>query len=120
MPAPEDDWKTCPLCGRPIPPHLESRHHLIPKLKGGKHGPIAILHSICHGKIHSVFTEAELARGYDNIDRLLEHEEIAHFVRWVRKRPPEFRSLMNALKRRKSSKRITSNKYQKSLSIPIG
>lgn len=92
MPAPEDDWKTCPLCGRPIPPDLESRHHLIPKLKGGKHGPIAVLHTICHGKIHSVLTEAELARDYDTVEKLLEHEEIAHFVRWVRKRPPEFRS----------------------------
>ena len=89
---PESGWRLCPLCGRPIPPELESRHHLVPKLKGGKRGPIAILHQICHGKIHSVFTEAELARDYATIDRLKEHPEMARFIRWVAKRPPGYRS----------------------------
>ena len=89
---PETGWRLCPLCGRPIPPELESRHHLIPKLKGGKHGPIAILHQICHGKIHSVFTEAELARDYATIERLRDHPEIARFIGWVVKRPPDYRS----------------------------
>ncbi len=87
-----DGLKLCPLCGRPIPSHLESRHHLTPKLKGGKHGPIAVLHTICHGKIHSVFTEAELARHYDTIEKLLEHEEIRKFVAWVKRRPMDYRS----------------------------
>ena len=91
-PAVPNAWRVCPLCGREIPPDLESRHHLIPRLKGGKHGPIAILHEICHGKIHSVFTEAELARDWNSIERLLTHPEIVRFVRWVAKRPPEYRS----------------------------
>ncbi|MBL9151402.1 MAG: hypothetical protein JNK37_02900 [Verrucomicrobiales bacterium] len=89
---PPSPWRTCPLCGRAIPPHLESRHHLTPKLKGGKHGPIAILHTVCHGKIHSVFTEGELARDYHTIERLLTHPEIVKFVHWVSKRPPDYRS----------------------------
>ena len=30
---------TCPLCLRPIPPGVpQSRHHLVPKLRGGKGG----------------------------------------------------------------------------------
>jgi hypothetical protein len=93
-----DDWKICPLCERPIPPDLESRHHLVPKLKGGKHGPVAVLHAICHSKIHSVFTEAELARSYHTIEALRKHEKIARFVKWVSKRPPEFRSRNRAPK----------------------
>ncbi|MEO0417004.1 MAG: HNH endonuclease [Verrucomicrobiota bacterium] len=82
----------CPLCGRPIPPNMESKHHLIPKLKGGKHGPTAVIHIICHSKIHSLFTEAELARNYSTIAALQQHEEMARFIRWVSKRPPEYRS----------------------------
>lgn len=82
--------KTCPLCQRAIPPELESRHHLIPKLKGGTRGAIAILHSACHSKIHSVFTEAELARSYDSIEKLLADPEIQSFVRWIQKRPIDF------------------------------
>lgn len=87
-----EDWKICPLCDRPIPPELESRHHLVPKLRGGKHGPIAVLHTICHSKIHSRFSETELARVYNTIEALRGDEEIARFVNWVSKRPPEFRS----------------------------
>jgi len=64
----------------------------VPRLKGGKHGPVAVLHPICHGKIHSLFSEAELARHYETIEKLLAHEEIARFVKWVRKRPPSYRS----------------------------
>ena len=30
----------CPLCERPIPPDVaQSRHHLVPRLRGGKGGP---------------------------------------------------------------------------------
>ncbi len=84
--------KICPLCQREIPPKLESRHHLTPKLKGGKNGPIAILHTICHSKIHSLLTESELARDYDTIEKLFQHDAIAEFVRWIQKRPIDYRS----------------------------
>ena len=82
--------KICPLCDREIPPHLESRHHLTPKLKGGTHGPIAILHRACHSKIHAVFTEAELARNFNTIETILNHKDIMTFVRWIQKRPIDF------------------------------
>ncbi|MGY8640337.1 MAG: HNH endonuclease, partial [Verrucomicrobiales bacterium] len=85
----------------PIPPAKESKHHLIPKLKGGKHGPVAIVHEICHGKIHSVFTEAELAKNFATIELMLEHEEIQKFVKWVKKRPPEYKSSNRGNHRRK-------------------
>ena len=88
--------KICPLCQREIPPELESRHHLTPVLKGGKKGPIAILHTICHGKIHSVLTESELARHYNSIETLLQHEAIAEFISWVQKRPIDYRSSSRA------------------------
>ncbi|MDC0321887.1 hypothetical protein OAL55_00855 [Verrucomicrobiales bacterium] len=98
---PETGWKLCPLCRRTIPPAKESKHHLIPKLKGGKHGPVAIVHEICHGKIHSVFTEAELAKNFATIELMLEHEEIQKFVKWVKKRPPEYKSSNRGNHRRK-------------------
>ncbi len=76
-----ETMKLCPLCEREIPPHLESRHHLTPKVRGGKNGPVVILHKICHGKIHSLFSETDLARRYATIERLREHAEIRKFVR---------------------------------------
>lgn len=50
------------------------------------------MHVICHSKIHSLFSEAELARNYSTVEALLGHAEIDRFVKWVKKRPPEFRS----------------------------
>ncbi len=84
--------KVCPLCEREIPPDQESRHHLVPKLRGGSKGPIAILHRVCHTKIHSLFSETDLARQYHTIDLLLEHKEIRKFVNWVKRRPISYRS----------------------------
>jgi len=51
-----------------------------------------VLHTICHSKVHSLFSEAELARVYNTIEALRENEEIMRFVKWISKRPPEFRS----------------------------
>ena len=95
----DDSRRVCPLCEREIPPRLESRHHLIPKLKGGKRGPVAILHRACHSKIHGVLTEAQLAREFDTVDKLKQHPEIATFVRWISKRPIDFDDGTRSLRR---------------------
>ena len=79
----------CLLCGRPLAEPM-NRHHLIPLSKGGRATPTIILHKICHSKVHAVLNEAELKRYYHTIERLREQEEIAKFIRWVQKRPPEF------------------------------
>jgi hypothetical protein len=99
-----NDLKRCPLCLREIPRALESRHHLTPRLKGGKKGPVVILHTICHGKIHSLLSETELARDYSTVEALRGHEEIGTFLRWVRKRPIDYRS-GNRINRDHSKKR---------------
>ncbi len=83
----------CPLCGRPIPPGVpQSRHHLVPRLRGGKGGQKVLLHAICHAEIHAALTETDLARDYPTIEALKAHPRIARFVVWVAGRPPGFRS----------------------------
>lgn len=86
--APEDHGP-CPLCGRTIPVGpAADRHHWVPRAKGGRDW--SWLHRVCHRKIHSLFTEAELARLYPTAAALLGHPEIRRFVAWVRKRPIDF------------------------------
>ena len=83
----------CPLCGRPIPNDVpSSRHHLVPKLKGGKGGPTVLLHHVCHKEIHATLSEAELARDFNTAEALKAHPHLAKFFAWVAKRPPEFLS----------------------------
>jgi len=92
----------CPLCDRPIPPDAgQSQHHLIPKLKGGKGGPVVLLHDICHREIHATLTEAELAREYNTVEALRTHPRLAKFITWVQKRPPGFRSKVPGKRRKR-------------------
>ena len=83
----------CPLCGRDIPPDVrQSRHHLTPKLKGGKGGPVVLLHQICHNEIHASLTEAELARAYHTVEALRAYPRLAKFIKWVAKKPDDYHS----------------------------
>jgi hypothetical protein len=85
----EEEQEICPLCGRRLAPPY-NRHHLLPLSKGGRGTTTICLHKICHDKIHSVFTEMELKRHYHTIERLQQNEEIASFIKWVRKKEPEY------------------------------
>ncbi len=96
------DDPVCGLCGRPIPPNSrQSLHHLVPKLKGGKGGPVVRLHQICHNEIHATLTEAELARDHHTLESLRVQPRLAAFIRWVARRPPEFHSRSAGGRRKK-------------------
>ena len=83
----------CPLCLRPVPPGVpQSLHHLIPKLKGGKGGPVVLLHHLCHKEVHARFSETELARRFNTVEALRQSERLQPLLEWVAKRPPEFLS----------------------------
>jgi len=78
---------TCPLCGRALGARIEA-HHVVPKSRGGRE--TVDLHPICHRKIHTLFSEAELERLYPTIEALRAHEDIALFIRWLARKDPDF------------------------------
>ncbi|MEM0995081.1 MAG: HNH endonuclease [Bacteroidota bacterium] len=84
------ETQKCPLCGRVLGEVNISRHHLIPKSKGGTFGETVMLHNICHQKIHAVFSEKELKKSYHTIEQLRAHEQMAKFIKWVRKKESSF------------------------------
>ncbi|WP_294230358.1 HNH endonuclease [uncultured Shimia sp.] len=89
----EEKDPICPLCRRPIPPEArQSKHHLIPRLRGGKVGPTVLRHQICHNEIHATLTETALAHVCNSVERLQSHASLAKVIPWVSKRPPGFHS----------------------------
>jgi len=64
----------------------------VPRLKGGKGGPVVLRHRICHKENHATLREADLARDDNTIAALRSHPRIARFIAWVARRPPGFLS----------------------------
>ena len=93
----------CPLCNRELGTANVDQHHLIPSLKGGKDK--YSIHIVCHRKIHSCFTESELATYYNTWERLISHPDIAKFIEWVKKKPIDYIDSSKETIRRKSKRR---------------
>src|SRR4051794_6942401 len=100
MPRDENPPRPCGLCGRPFDRDWLTRHHCLPKAKGGTSDDVELICSQCHGMVHATFTNATLAAVYPTIAQLRAAPELAAFIRWVRKQPPT-RKKRNKERRRK-------------------
>ena len=89
------DCIKCPICNREHGGEMQD-HHLKPvtfKTRTKEvYDPnnLVRIHKMCHQKIHATFSEDELLRYYHTPERILEHEEMKKFVKWVSKKPAEF------------------------------
>lgn len=98
----------CPICGSDmVEGDSVDEHHLVPKSKRGKEKePV---HVVCHRKIHSSISEADLNHWWNTWERLRTHPDIAKFIPWVRKqfkRDPEYIDVHRDTKSRKRKRRI--------------
>ncbi|MAC12171.1 MAG: HNH endonuclease [Sphingorhabdus sp.] len=83
----EDEGLICWLCGRPLSRKVEY-HHPVPKSRGGR--ATVPVHPICHRTLHATFSNAELERQFSEPDKLRAHPDIAKFLRWIARKPPDF------------------------------
>ncbi len=95
-----NDPLNCALCGRLFERSHLTKHHCLPREKGGDQEDVELLCRQCHGMIHATYTNETLARLYPTIARLRGAPELAAFLKWVRKQPPTRRK-RNAPRRRK-------------------
>jgi hypothetical protein len=90
----------CGLCERPFNRKQLTKHHCLPRQKGGDKDDVELLCSQCHGMVHATYTNATLASIYPTLFKLREAPELASFLKWVRKQPPSRRK-RNAPRRKK-------------------
>jgi hypothetical protein len=90
----------CGLCGRPFEPRQLTKHHCLPREKGGDQDDVELLCPQCHGMVHATYTNETLAALYPTLARLRKAPELADYVRWVRKQPPSRRTRNRPRRRR--------------------
>ena len=76
-----DDDGRCALCRREV--DRITVHHLVPRARGGNHGPKANLCPTCHRQVHAMFSVSTLAEERYSIELLRAHPRIAAFLRWM-------------------------------------
>ncbi|MCG8326165.1 MAG: HNH endonuclease [Chitinophagales bacterium] len=94
----ENDF--CLICERKLGTQNVSKHHLIPKSQGGKNTKTILIHNICHQKIHSVFSEKELEREFNTVEKIKNSEEMIKFIKWVSKKDISFYQRNKRIKRK--------------------
>ena len=80
---PGDDPGACELCERTV--DRFTIHHLIPRARGGNHGPTALLCPTCHRQVHAMFSVTALAEEMYSVELLRRNPRVADFLRWMRK-----------------------------------
>jgi 5-methylcytosine-specific restriction enzyme A len=90
----------CCLCGRAFPRERLTRHHCLPRSRGGTSEDVELLCPQCHGMVHATYTNGTLAGSYSSIAELRRAPELEKYVRWVRKQPAT-RRLRNRPRRNK-------------------
>ena len=96
----ETNDRQCNLCDRPFQRAQLTKHHCLPRAKGGTIEDVELLCPQCHGMIHATFSNATLAVMYPTIAKLREAPELESFLRWVKKQPATRRK-RNRPRRRK-------------------
>jgi len=95
---------SCPICQRLMYDDGSiDKHHFIPKSRGGK--ATEHIHKTCHSKIHSLFSEKELAKEYRTAEKLREHPEIQKFIKWLSSKDPSFYERSKTAHRKPNKKR---------------
>ena len=77
----------CGLCGRGFSKSDLTKHHCLPRSKGGTSDDVSMICSQCHGMVHATYNNRTLAMVYSTIEELRRAPELAAFIKWVRKQP---------------------------------
>jgi 5-methylcytosine-specific restriction endonuclease McrA len=89
---------TCALCGRE---EQLTRHHLVPRTRHHnkrnkrEFSRAEVMETVglcrpCHRQIHALFTEKELERTWNSIEKLRAEPRVQAFIAWIAEKPRGF------------------------------
>ncbi len=76
---------TCPNCGRSADIVPLTKHHVIPKVRGGKNGTVMVLCNDCHVFLNTQYTPAEQQQILGTQELVLADEAMQKFARFAAK-----------------------------------
>ena len=81
---------SCQLCDRSV--KQLTTHHLIPrqtvKRKQADSGSTIEICASCHRQIHALYSNLELARNLNTVDKLKSEPKMIKFLGWIKKQDP--------------------------------
>jgi hypothetical protein len=93
----------CPICKRSAPPSAQEKHHTVPRSEGGKDTIIVCID--CGDMVHQIFTLKELKKEFNSVEKIVGHEGIQKWVKWINKKPDQFGISMKKKKARRRRKK---------------
>jgi hypothetical protein len=90
--------QSCELCERAQV--LLTRHHLVPRSRGGARMDTVQLCPDCHGILHQLYSEREIAARLSTIEALRADERLMRSVRWIARQPSTRRVTLRRHRRR--------------------
>ena len=88
----ETETLLCGLCCRAFPRSSLTKHHCLPKSRGGTTEDIELLCGQCHSMVHASFTNPTLEAAYPTLRKLADAPELVGYLKWVRRQPPTRRT----------------------------
>ena len=85
----------CQICEREH--SVLEKHHLVPK---NRKGETILVCPACGDQIHQLFSNKELVKGYNTLEKLLASKAIQKWIDWIQKKPVDFNVCMRKKKRR--------------------
>jgi len=80
----------CQICQRETPQEHLEKHHLVPKAKHGAKLDTIFVCCSCGNQLHLLFSNKELAKEYNTIEKILSSEKIQKWIKWIRNKPNDF------------------------------
>jgi len=82
----------CGLCGRAFERQGLTKHHCLPRSRGGTQEHVELICAQCHSMIHCTYENTTLADRYATLADLRQAPELENYIRWVRKQPASRRT----------------------------